>query len=142
MAISPAALKAEIQNDPTARGYAVPYAAGNDQAVADLLNAPRAGATVNRTLVPAWEFVNAMVASEVNAIPTAAREYLLLVASANEVQLGGGGVRNALTVIFGAGTTTRANLIALLTKPATRSEELSGLGAIISAADVSAARRA
>jgi len=39
MTITTAALKAEIQGDPQAIGYAAPLAAGNHQAVADLVNA-------------------------------------------------------------------------------------------------------
>jgi hypothetical protein len=131
MAITLAALKAELQNDPTARGYAAPLAEGNYQAVVDLLNALRDGATVGRSLVPAWQFVNCIVPSEYAALTVPQRDYLTMVAAAGDVQLGGGAVRDALTAIFAGGTTTRTNLVALLNRPATRAEELFGDGVTI-----------
>lgn len=142
MALTIAALKAEIQNDPTGRGYAAPYEAGRDNAVADLLNDPRQGATIGRTLIDAWQFVNAITPSEYVVLTQAQRDYLVLVAAAGRVQLGGGGVRTALGSLFGAGTATRAAFIALQDRPATRAEELFGEGVAISPDDISAARRA
>lgn len=141
MALNLTALKAELQNDPTSRGYAAPLTAGLDNAVADLLNAVRQGAQIGRTLVHAHEFVNAIVPSEYVALSQAQRDYLVLVASAGEVQLAGGGVRTALGTLFGAGTATRTAFAALQDRPATRAEELFGDGVFITADHIAATRR-
>ena len=141
MPISYTALKAEAVADPLGIGYAPHIASGNDQAIADLFNTPRQGATVSRTLVPAWEVVNAVVPTEYAALTAAAREYLTFAVAAGELQLGGGGVRDGLAAVFAANTATRANLVALLDKPATRAEELFGFGVTITTDDIAKARR-
>lgn len=142
MAINYAALKAEGVNDPLGLGYAVHFGTGNDQAIADLLNTPRQGATVNRTIVPAWEVVNAVVPAEYAALTATYRDYLTFVVSATEVQLGGGGVRDGLGAVFPAQSATRANLLALLTKQASRAEQLFGFGVTITPDDIAKARAA
>lgn len=140
MTIDHAALAAEITNDPTGMGYAAPFAAGNDSAVAGLLNSLVDGATVDRQLVEGWEIVNAVIPAEYAALTAPAREYLRMVVSPAWVQLAPGGTRSGLAVLFGGGTTTRANLLALTTRAATRAEVLFGLDMTIVAADVAQAR--
>lgn len=126
MALTDAALLAELQNDPTAIGYAALLSAGKYGEVVAALNLPRGGVTVGRTLIPSWEFINALAPAEYILLTQAQRDYLMLVACAGQVQLGGGGVRDALTALFGPATTSRANLIALLNRQASRAEFLFG----------------
>jgi hypothetical protein len=133
------ALAAELQADPAALGYAPLIASGADQAIADLLNATRARITLPRALVPSWQLVNAIVPSEYAALAQAARDYLTMLAAAGAVQLGGGPVRDGLAMIFGAGTATRANLMALLDRQGSRTEQLFGDSVTVSALDVARA---
>lgn len=126
MALTDAALLSELQTDPTAIGYAPLLAAGKYGELVAAINLPRGGVTVGRTLIPSWEFVNAIAPSEYLTLTQAQRDYLVLVAAAGQVQLGGGGVRTALTALFGAGTASRTALVALLDRQASRAEFLFG----------------
>lgn len=142
MSISYAVLKAEVINDPLGLGYAPYIAPGNDQAIVNILNTVRPSSSITRTLVDAWEVVNSIVPVEYAALTAPAREYLNMVISANKVQLGGGAVRDGLSLVFGVGTTTRANITALLSRPGTRAEELFGIDIKISLEDIALARKA
>ncbi len=57
--MTPSQLKAELTDDPAGLGYAALVAAGNDAALAALLNAPGAG-SVNRREVPRGELLEAL----------------------------------------------------------------------------------
>lgn len=126
MALTDAALQSELLNDPAALGYAPLLAAGRYGEVVAALNLSRVGVTVGRTVIPSWEFVNAIVPTEYITLTQAQRDYLTMLAAAGQVQLGGGGVRDALTALFGPATQSRANLIVLLNRPASRAEFLFG----------------
>lgn len=133
------ALKSELENDPALLGYGPFIAAGNHTGLAALLNAPKVGVVVGRGVVPAHEVVDAIVPGEYASLVAAERDYLLMVVAGGTVNLGDGQTRAALKVLFGAGTVTRANLIALADRTGSRAEEL-GFGEV-SEADVVAALR-
>lgn len=123
------ALRTELQTDPAGLGYANAVAGSDYAGLVALLNLERPAVRVNRSLVPAHEFVNALAPGEYVALTQAQRDYLVLVAAAGQVQLGGGGVRVALTALFPANSPTRAALLALLDRPASRADFLFGQAA-------------
>lgn len=139
MAFTLTQLAAEITTDPTSLGLVALRDAGSDQALADALNLPRAGITVNRNDLSGRELLNAVVLSEYTALTQANRDLwqaLLTIAplDATDTQ-----TRTTVGAIFAAGTTTRTNLVALSTRPGSRAEQLWGTGTRITALDVSRA---
>lgn len=118
-----AILKAELTNDPLTRGYA----GMTDHQVADSLN------VVNRTLpndtIPAYIFYDNMLLSEYVALSADNKQLLGMLFSMGTMSIKAGQTRNALLAMFPAGSTTRANLAPLQTRPVSRADEL-GLGFI------------
>lgn len=130
-------LKTEVLTDPQNLGYS---GKTNNQ-IAILLNTVGlSGEVVDREFVAADVMQSQVVASE----------YLLLLSAERDLwaaMLQGGGtsqgvpvsndnIRTQATTIWGPLTTTRANLIALLTKPASRAEVLFGDGVTVSDHDI------
>lgn len=152
-------LETELTTDPRVYGYAAPLAAGNDAALADLLNQVRAGITLKRTDVGATELVQAINVADytsIGATPTAAqlsteRRYLAWLATL--AALGEGRVRlqnddgtdtpvtTNLKVMFASGTGTFTRIAALLTRTASRAEELFGRGVRVTSTDIAQALR-
>lgn len=144
MAIDYAALKTELQTDPQTMGYAPLIADGSDNQLAALLNAltgPGAGA-VDRDILPAYEIVDAVVQAEYDPLTAAQKQQLLLITGAGQVNIRATNTRAALAAMFGPGTTTRANMLALQTRTGSRAEVLFGIGTVITADDVAIALRA
>lgn len=159
MALSPAqlqTLKAEVfgaSADPRGYGYAPFVQAGADNAVATLLDFVRDGTTpcplnnvagpaisLNRGTITSQELVEAVVQSEMPS-NASQRDWLIMVASGDRVRVdNGSSARTGLLAIFGAATTTRANLTAAAVRAGSRAEELFGLNVAVTADDVSAAR--
>jgi hypothetical protein len=135
-----AALKVELQTDPASLGYAVLLAAGNDAALAGLLNAPRP-VTIPAGPVESYLVVAAIKRAEFDALTAPDRTYLSFIITPALVNLGVGEVRTALAVLFPPGSATRTNLVALASRPANRVQEI-GLGESATVADVLAARKA
>ena len=140
-------LAAEITSDPNGYGLVALRDAGNDQGISDALNLVRTGAnggpaiTVNRGTISTQELVEAVVQSE---MPTNAsqRDWLIMLASGTRVRVDTGSTARAgLLAIFGAATTTRANLTAVSSRPGSRAEQLFGVGTQITNADVATALR-
>lgn len=134
-----AALRTEITTDPSLRGYAMPYVAGNDAEVARLLNEPRGTYQHPRGVVPAHAVVAAIAPGEFAALSAAERTWLTFLVSVGSVDLASAVVRGALGALFPANSTTRPRLLALATRDGSRADEL-GLGTV-SDADVARARR-
>lgn len=125
----------ELQNDPLARGYA---GMTDSQRLASLLTADR---PTERTIVPAYEVLEAIVPTEWAALNAAEKQRVQTIISAGQVNLQGTNTRASLAAAFGAGTTTRANLLALQAGPSrTRAAELGmsglGLGHLVSAREL------
>ena len=126
-------LNSEITGDPLSRGYS----GMTDAQIADSLN------TANRpqtnTLIPAHKVVSAVVPSEAALILPEERDRIAFIVSAGEVNISSDNVRSAFQRAFAAGTTTRANLLALLNAPSiSRAVEL-GLGVVLES-DIGKAR--
>lgn len=136
MAISYSALAAELSADPAALGYA----GQSDPACAALLNAPRAGVTVPVGVVPAYSVFEAMDPTEWAALSAQEKQRIQTILSMGQVNTAGANTRAAFQAAFAAGTTSRANLVALLTRPGSRAEALFGAGTVVSDQDVGRAR--
>ncbi len=127
------ALKAELTaGHPTTGAYSF-----DDDVAARQLNEPNR--SPNRETTDAGTLIAAIVRAEYDALSAANKTYLNAVLSVSgsipltatfKANLGG---------IFAAGTTTRANFLALQNRPGSRAEEL-GLGNV-TASDVANARR-
>jgi hypothetical protein len=142
---SMAALMSEVNNDPKGLGYAAQ--AGNADSIAVLMNtSPEPIATnqqeqVYRTRTPSSDLIAGILLSDwTNAsISAAHRDYCIMLFSAGFVNTGDANVRTQLGNIFGAATTSRANLIAAAQKNAARAEALWGDGFRVTGQQVSEA---
>lgn len=118
-------LKSEITLDPAVLGYA----GKTDQQIADLLNSLTTGRTIERSVIPAHEALEATVPAEWAALTAAEKQRYQTITGVGSVNLKGANTRSAMAAMFGPATTTRANLIALQIKTVSRAEEL-GLGRV------------
>lgn len=128
------ALRAELLDDPLAWGYATL----SNGAAAARLNALDTGRAAARTRVENTEVFNAIVNADWPAAGSVSESKLLALLAMPYVDASNANTRAIIGAIFGANTATRANLLALATRPVSRAEEL-GLGAV-SAGDVALAR--
>jgi hypothetical protein len=146
MAIDYTALATEINNDPSALGYAVPKNAGNDQGVADVINLVRAGASfqVNREPIARETFIENINSTEFAALTALQLSRLQVILTGATVDINGTNTQSNLLGIFpnsNVAGTTKSNISALLKRQASRAEVLFGRGTIVSATDVSRALR-
>ncbi len=116
-------LRAELLTDPAALGYAGKTAAQ----VVTLMNT--VNQAVERDIVPSWEVLEATVPSEYAALSAAEKTRYQLFVGAGSVNVKGTNTRTAFGTMFGAGTATRTNLVALQTQLQSRAAVL-GLGAV------------
>lgn len=140
MAINYAALKTELQTDPAGLGYAPHLAAGADQSLADLLNEVRQSISISRATIPAYEVWEAIVPAEWAALTANERQRVQTILSMGEVNVQGANTRSSLAAAFGAGTTSRTNLIALQSRQGSRAEQLFGDGVAVTNEDIAKAR--
>lgn len=140
MAIVTQLLKIEIQSDPNALGYAPLVTAKNWQGIADVLNNPANGAVTSVTFQSAATLQGAVVASEYIGLSQQQRELwqAIITASGSSVDVNAGGIKSQIGAIYTSSTaaTTRANMIALQTKQASRGEVLFGIGTLVGFYDV------
>ena len=117
------ALKTELTTDPLGRGYA---GMTNTQVVTSLRTANR---TVERRSVSGSQIYNAIVPSEFSTLLATQQQLVRDVFGLGDTidVRTGTNVRAVMLAAFGAGTTTRANLIALVQETISRAAEL-GLG--------------
>lgn len=132
------ALKAEFANDPAGLGYAPYWADGTDWKLAELINAVSPSISINRGVVPSYEVVNATVTAEWSALSAAEKQRYQTIVGAGYVDFGNPNVRAAFQQMFGAGTGTRAALLAAVVRNGSRAEQV--VGQSVSVADVSQAR--
>lgn len=126
-------LKTEITTDPNTVGYSQM----DDSAIADSLNAP--GPQVDRDSITGGEIASAVDLAEWKALTNVLdREYVTALMSVDSIPLTQNFKQN-VAGLFGAGSETRANLLALLKRTGSRAEEL-GLGRV-TPSDVANARR-
>lgn len=113
----------EISLDPENIGYAKK----TNAEIADLVNITTG--PIERGTVAAYEIIEATEPAEFIALTAAAKQIYQIITGAGTVNIRGPNTRKALAGMFGAGTTTRANLLALQTETQTRATQL-GLGAV------------
>ena len=141
------ALKAELTNDPDGLGLVAPPTI-DDVGNADKLNAVSASIQIERSDIPATEIAKSINRQEYAAAVLADRQWIDLQLSAGLIDSRTGTeARTGLLGIFGAGTTTRANLQALLTQDGNRIDEMfqQGLlsrGGTVTPSDIANARNA
>lgn len=111
------ALRAELDTDPLALGYA----GMTDEQAAASLNAN--GRDVNRTEVTGGEIATSVVRSELAALTAGDQNYIRALISAGVMPITDN-LKSEFGAVFGAGTQTRANLLSLLKRPGSRAEEL------------------
>lgn len=139
MTIDYAALNTEITIDPESLGYAFLITDGNDQGIADLLNAVSSSWPIERDLIEAYEVIDATDAGDWTALTAAERVRYQTITGAGQINVKSTNVRAAFGAMFGAGTTTRANLLALQSRNGSRAEILFGSGTRITHTDVAIA---
>lgn len=133
-------LKAEIDTDPKTLGYA----GKNNPEIATLLNEiglVTPNETIDIQTIDGQNLSAAVVKSEYTAL-TAADQRLwttILSAGSGQIDVSDTGIRTQIGAIWGAVTTTRANLVALQTRVCSRVETLFGLGASVTHSDVAKA---
>lgn len=144
MALSDAdytALNTEITTDPESLGYA----GKTDPEVTDLLNTVglvTPAETVNVGVLNGQELSMAVDISEYVSLGAAARDGWNTMLSAGDgmIDVDDSRIVSQIGSIWGAATTTRANLLALKTRPCSRAETLFGRDVIIRHLDVARAR--
>lgn len=136
MAINYTVLKTEILTVPALMTM---INLGNHQGAADALNLPQAAITIRRGVIEAYELWEAINAGEYAGLTATERQRLQTILGMGRVNLKGDNTRAALALMFGAGTATRANILALVDRQGSRAEQLFGLDTRISAADIALA---
>lgn len=126
-------LKAELSDDPLIRGYA----SMSDLEAADDLN--EAYRSVTRNYVFGWEIFNATNESEYATLNDAQKSSWDALCAIDQIDTSCGVSKAREAELFGPGTATRSNLIALRNPAASRATEL-GLG-MIKPGHISEARR-
>lgn len=143
MALTPAqiaTLHTELLTDPHSLGYAPFVAQGATVQLASILNLPRAGEpTQFRNSVVGSDIAACVVFAEYTALTAGAQNVFNMVVSAAPLDATNSTLRTLIAAIFGSGTTTRANLIAVASRPGSRSEALFGLNVAVTTDDVAAA---
>ncbi len=139
MAIDYAVLKTEIQTDPMTLGYA----GKTNPEVAALLNeVGLSSEAVNVGTIDGQELSKAVVISEYTALTDAQRQAWTTILSAGDGQVDVDDTRvvDQIGAIWGVPTTTRANLLALKTRSASRAEVVFAPGTTVTKFDVAEAR--
>lgn len=127
------ALKAELVNDPLTRGYA----GMSDEAAAVSLNTPNR--TPDRLSITGGMIAASMVRTELAALTAADQNYVRALLPCDQIPLTAT-IKTELSNIFGAGTTTRTNLLAMIKRTGSRAEELN-LGEPVTPSHIADARR-
>lgn len=121
------ALKQEIETDPKALGYS----GLGDQEIADKLNEVGGSSeTKIKTSVATGDVLKALVFSEVEALTTKQIQILDLFTFGDNIDPSDTNIKELFKGLFGAGTTTRSNLLALAEEPCSRGEKL-GFGTVM-----------
>jgi hypothetical protein len=116
------------------------YASMTAEQAAAALNTANVSVQTQRNIIPSREIIEATVAAEWAALTAAEKQRYQTITGAGDVNVLGTNTRAAFAAMFAAGTTTRANLIALQTetKLISRAAQL-GIGTVTDH-DVTAAR--
>jgi hypothetical protein len=111
-------LRTELTTDPLSRGYSSMTAT---QVITSLNTVNR---TQDVTLVDGWQLWAATDLTELGALSAALRSWWIALIPSSRIDVRNTALRAVILSIWGAGTTTRANLVALQTKSVSRAVEL------------------
>jgi hypothetical protein len=128
-------LASELAADPAGIGYP----GLSNAAAAAAINAVSGTITIEPRVVNAQRVVEALDLGEYDALTAGKRDKLGLLLGRDEIELTAQS-KAVFTDIFGAGTTTRTNVNALLSRNGSRGEELFGADTVVTLDDVRAAR--
>jgi hypothetical protein len=126
MALTLAALKTELQTDPTALGYAPFVATETTWQLAALLNQPRPAIRTFRSDVPTWEVVACTGKAEYDALTAGNKQLYQILVSAGTLDGSDSRIRAMFASIFAAGA-TRTALAAMAERDGSRAEQLFGV---------------
>jgi len=124
MAIDYTVLKTELTTDPNGYGFAAHVASGTTWKLAEMMNEVRGSISVYRSAVPAWEIVANTVKADYDALTAGDKQLYGILVSTGTLDTTDARVRSMFASIFGAGTTTRTNLVAMASRNGSRSEQL------------------
>lgn len=116
-------IKSEITVDPLGRGYS----GMTDLEVANDLNTEYR--TITRSTIQGWEIFNATDDTEYGVLTEAQKASWDALCAIEQIDTDNGVAKSREAELFGSGTATRSNLIALRNPVASRAREL-GLGII------------
>jgi hypothetical protein len=149
--IDPSALKSEIDADPQKLGYGPLLKAGNDSGLAALLNAPIAGASLPTETAAKDDvlvIVQGVVVTLLAAPPDVQAKWgqilplLLMLLTASGPSIRKTAIAPSVTMAIADGLMKQEDADAPFTKAdVSRAEQLFGVGAVVSLADVSSALR-
>jgi hypothetical protein len=114
------ALKNEVDGDPASLGYA----GKTNQQIVDLLNATNTGRTLPNTAVPVQDIFNAIDNADWPAVASVSESKLQTLLQMPSIDASNANTRAIMSSIFGAGTQTRTNLLALANRTVSRAQEL------------------
>ena len=124
------AIKTELATDPSALGYT-----GDDARDAEKINALSGGISIDRSDLSTDDLIESINHAEFISLSTADRQYLAVLLSGDSVDTRPGTeARTGLMALFGGGSATRANIVALLDRKGSRIDELFQAGTLESGA--------
>ena len=137
------ALNIELTTDPVSLGYAPHISTGDQNALADLLNVPRGGGAfqVNRDPVRPDEIFAQIDATDFSLLTTTQLSQLQVVMGLPRVDLRVANIRTMLAGMFLAGSPTRANFTAFVTRNGSRAEVLWNPGKVVTINEIDLALR-
>jgi hypothetical protein len=130
------ALKNEILLDPLGLGYS----GKTDAQVAALMNGASRPTTTPRTIVAAHDVYEAIDPGEWSALSAALKQTITDLLNMGEIDASGTRTRATFGAAFGAGSTSRANLLALTTVSVARSRAQEIFGVAVTDQDITRAR--
>ena len=140
MPFTTAQLTAEIQNDPAGLGYAAFFdAADEDQQIAGLLNQVRGTISVFLPNVSPSAVAAALVKADWDALAAGDKQLFASLLAVQSFDLTSASLRLLFGALFPAGSTTRANLLAIASRNGSRAEQLWGTGTSVSLTAVAVA---
>jgi hypothetical protein len=133
----------EIANDPTGLGLTALATRDDFDQIAPILNDTTLGETIEPQYADVMDVVAAVVAAEFGSLTAAAQrlwgQVIAGAASRGQVETKQAGIKTLIQDIWGVGTTTRSNLGALQSRPASRAEALWGENVVVTELEVAKA---
>ena len=140
MTVDIAELATELTNDPASLGYATELTSGNNNGLVAKLNLVRDTITVDKKEIQPAEAQSAVVGSEFVSLSDVAQRAWQCIVGLPAIPVANANIRAQIAAIWGAGTSTRTNLLELQTLKGSRAEALWGEAVSVSLQNVRDAR--